>query len=104
MITIKGIKLPKISGIAIFPFILIRSKEPSITLINHEKIHIRQQLELLVVFFYIWYGLEWFIHYLKVQNFWAAYRMISFEKESYYHENDLNYLKNRKFWAFLNHI
>ena len=104
MITIKGIKLPRISGIAIFPFIIIRSKEPSQILINHERIHIRQQLELLVVFFYIWYVLEWFVHYLKVKNFWLAYGMISFEKESYCFEKDLNYLKNRRFWAFLNHI
>ncbi|AWV98894.1 hypothetical protein DJ013_12205 [Arcticibacterium luteifluviistationis] len=104
MIVCKGVRLPKISGIAIFPFIIVRSQVPSVTLLNHEKIHIRQQIELLVVFFYIWYVLEWFMHYLKVRNFWAAYRMISFEKESYCHENDLDYLKKRKFWAFLNHI
>jgi hypothetical protein len=96
--------LPKIHGITIFPFILLSTRTPSETLINHEKIHIRQQLELLIVPFYIWYGLEWFWHYVEVRNFWGAYRLISFEKEAYANENDLDYLKNRKFWSFLNYL
>jgi hypothetical protein len=48
----KPLKKLKINGIALFPFIFIRKpedKENNI-LINHEKIHLRQQLEMLIIF------------------------------------------------------
>ncbi|MCR9063718.1 MAG: hypothetical protein NXI00_07115 [Cytophagales bacterium] len=101
MILIKGLKIPKIRGIALFPFVILREKSPHAILINHEKIHLRQQVEMLLIFFYLWYVIEWFIHFMKTKNFWAAYQMISFEKEAYAHEYDLSYLKKRRFWAFL---
>lgn len=45
------LKNTKISGITLFPFILLRKKElrRNQILINHEKIHLRQQLELLII-------------------------------------------------------
>jgi len=45
----------KINGITLWPFILVRSNELKLDpfFINHEKIHLRQQLELLIVFFFI---------------------------------------------------
>jgi hypothetical protein len=101
MILFKNIRLRKISGIALWPFVLVRTKSPTLVLLNHERIHLRQQIEMLVVFFYVWYLIEWTIHYLKVGNWWAAYRLISFEKEAYENENNIDYLKNRTFWAFL---
>lgn len=104
MLILKGFKLPKISGITLFPFIILRDKFPSAVLINHEKIHIRQQLEMLILPFYVWYIVEWLLHYLQVKNFWLAYQMISFERESYEMESNLSYLKNRKFWAFLSYL
>lgn len=104
MILFKGIKIPGITGISLFPFVLVRDKNPSPVLLNHERIHIRQQRELLVIFFYLWYLLEWAIHYLQVRNFWQAYRLISFEKEAYAHEEDLTYLKRRGFFAFLSYL
>lgn len=70
-------------------------------LLNHERIHIRQQLELLVIPFYIWYLLEWLYHYAKCRHWWKAYRKISFEQEAYTNETNFNYLKKRKFWSFL---
>jgi hypothetical protein len=104
VIIIKGLFLPKIGGIALFPFILLREKTPSETLVHHERIHIRQQLELLVIPFYIWYALEWLVHFIRVKDFWEAYRLISFEKEAYTQEADLAYLKNRPVWAFLYYL
>lgn len=101
MILLKNIRLRKISGIALWPFVLVRTKTPTLVLLNHERIHLRQQIEMLVLFFYVWYLVEWAFHYLKVGNWWAAYRLISFEKEAYDNENNLNYLRNRPFWAFL---
>ena len=101
MILITGIPFKKIQGITLFPFIIVRPKKPNMVLLNHERIHIRQQSELLVIPFYIWYLSEWLYHYAKCRNTWAAYRKISFEKEAYDNEDNFDYLKNRKTWAFL---
>jgi hypothetical protein len=73
-------------------------------MINHERIHLRQQLEMLLVFFYLWYVIEWMIHYVFCRNWWQAYYLISFEKEAYQNENDFEYLKNKTFWSFLNYL
>jgi len=91
---------------ALFPFILLRDKRMKTNnrLINHEKIHLRQQLELLILPFYIWYGIEYGILLIKLRDKKKAYYSISFEREAYANEADLNYLKTRLFWQFLNFI
>ncbi|UOE37247.1 MULTISPECIES: hypothetical protein [Chryseobacterium] len=96
------LKNTKINGITLYPFILIRKPEDkrNKVLINHEKIHLRQQLELLIVFFYVWYVVEYYYHYFKLKNEYQAYKSISFEREAYAMEHDINYLKNRKLWSF----
>jgi len=104
VIIVTGLNLPKTGGIALFRFILLRDKTPSEALVHHERIHIRQQLELLAIPFYIWYGLEWLVHFIRVRDFWEAYHLISFEKEAYTQEADLAYLKNRPIWAFLYYL
>jgi hypothetical protein len=95
--------LPKgYRGISLFPFIIFSERESkeNLVLLNHEKIHIRQQLELLVVPFYIWYAIEFMVRYYQYKNWNTAYRNISFEREAYANEKDLNYLKKRSFWKF----
>jgi hypothetical protein len=72
--------------------------------VNHEKIHLRQQLELLVFPFYVWYVIEFLIRWIMTKEKNVAYRNIYFEKESYNKEKDLNYLKSRSFWNFLNYF
>lgn len=104
VIILKGIRLPKISGIALWPFILLKHKRPSKTIINHEKIHLRQQLEMLILPFYVWYLTEWFLLLIQYKNLDAAYRNISFEKEAYENESNLKYLSNRRFWSFTRYI
>ena len=64
--------------------------------INHESIHSEQMKEMLYVFFYVWYVLEWIFYLIKYRDTNAAYRNISFEKEAYGHMYDKSYLKNRK--------
>jgi hypothetical protein len=98
-------------GLTVFPFIFIRksyteriNEEKLEQIINHESIHIRQQKELFVIIFYLWYFLEFLIRYLKTFDFDEAYYSISFEKESYENEKNLEYLKNRKFWSFLKYL
>ena len=102
ILSLRLLRKTRINGITIFPFIFLResaSKENKI-LINHEKIHIRQQLELLIIFFYLWYVVEYYYWYFKLNDKHLAYRNISFEREAYAMEEDLNYLKTRKIWSF----
>lgn len=93
-------------GLAIFPFIILKenSLKSNSTLINHEKIHIRQQLELLWVIFFVWYGIEFLVRLIQFKNIYEAYQNISFEKEAYQNDTNLNYLKQRKFWKFAQYL
>lgn len=93
----------RFNGMAIYPFIFIKDKKlkANKTMLNHERIHLRQQLELLWIFFFIWYVIEFLIHYIRYRDWMKAYYSISFEKEAYTHEVDPHYLKTRKFWGFL---
>lgn len=77
-----------IKGMAIFPFIFVKKNfEKDDILINHEKIHLKQQIELLIIFFYLAYLIEWIF---------KGYHGISFEEEAYKNQDDLNYLKTRR--------
>lgn len=64
---------------------------------NHEAIHTAQMKELLYVFFYIIYFFEWL--YRLVFHTKTAYMGISFEREAYENEDNLDYLKTRKHFA-----
>ena len=72
--------------------------------LNHEKIHIRQQLELLVFPFYVWYGLEYLVRLVQYRDRQKAYYNISFEREAYQNEKDLSYVKQRSFWSFWDYL
>lgn len=90
-------KLP-VNAMALFPFIILKNKQQKKdqVLIHHERIHLRQQLELLILPFYIFYLLNYSINLLRYRNHYQAYFNISFEREAYYFEADLNYLSKRK--------
>lgn len=68
---------------------------------NHERIHTAQMKEMLYVFFYLWYLVEWIIRLFKKGN---AYKNISFEKEAYDNENNLSYLNNRKHFNWIKYL
>jgi hypothetical protein len=104
MILIKGVKLPKIAGIALWPFVVVRPKNPSKTIIFHERIHLRQQLEMLILPFYLWYITEWLLRFIQFRNLHQAYMHISFEKEAYQNESNDDFLNTRPFWNFLKYI
>jgi hypothetical protein len=93
-------------GLTFFPFVFIKNKEDVLdkVFVNHEKIHLRQQIELLVIPFYVWYGIEFLIRWIITKDKNVAYRNISFEKEAYTNEKDLNYIESRSFWKFLNYF
>lgn len=57
--------------------------------------------EMLYIFFYLWYLIEWLIRLFGKGN---AYRKISFEKEAYNNENDETYLTKRKHYNWLKEL
>lgn len=69
--------------------------------INHESIHTAQMREMLYVFFYIWYGIEWFVRLFQHGD---EYRSISFEREAYDNEHDADYLSKRKHFAWFKYV
>lgn len=93
-----------VEGIALFPFILLRRKSPNLFLLNHERIHLKQQLELGLVVFYIWYLAEYLIRLARHRKHYLAYLHISFEKEAYHNQGNLDYLKTRTLWAFWKYL
>ncbi|ULC59161.1 hypothetical protein MBM09_14795 [Flaviramulus sp. BrNp1-15] len=107
MIFISKYLVPKgYTGITIFPFVILKSKDlkGNRVFMNHEKIHLKQQLEMLIIPFYIMYGIEFLIRLFQYKNWYIAYKNISFEREAYINQSNFEYLKNRPFWAFLKYL
>jgi len=73
------------NAITHWPFVFY--KNDSARMRRHEEIHGVQQKELLVIPFYIIYCIEYLF---------KGYRGISFEKEAYDNQSNINYLKTRK--------
>lgn len=69
--------------------------------INHEAIHSAQMKEMLWIPFYLWYGIEWFIRLFQHGD---EYRSISFEREAYDNEDNQDYLKERKHYAWFKYV
>lgn len=94
-------------AMAMWPFIFVRKDcmaKYNIQRQNHEKIHLRQQLEMLVVFFYLWYAIEYLIRLVQYRDFRKAYRNISFEREAYANDEVSAYLKYRCNFSFVEYI
>ncbi len=107
MLIVTKYLIPKgYTGLAIFPFVFLRHNgdKKNNVFVNHEKIHLRQQLEMLIIPFFVWYFLEFFIRWMHYKNKYLAYKNISFEREAYVNEMNLDYLKSRKFFSFLKYI
>lgn len=93
-------------GLTLWPVIFLKTPElkNDPVLLNHERIHLRQQIELFILPFYLLYGMEWIIGLVKYRNAYAAYKNISFEREAYTNEHNHNYLITRTPWRFLRYI
>lgn len=89
---------------ALFPFILVRQANPGPALLNHERIHLRQQAELGILPFYLWYVVEYGIRWFQYRHHYTAYRNISFEREAFANDANLTYLRTRPFWAFWRYL
>ena len=85
-------------AINLFGVLFVRGTADDINerVLNHERIHTAQMKELWYVPFYIIYVLEWAVRLFKKGN---AYRNISFEREAYENEKNMDYLKYRPKYA-----
>ena len=115
----KYIPFPGFKAINLFGVLFVKNnaKIDDVT-INHEAIHSKQFIELMILFavatvfirwwmplfsplfFYIWYVIEWVIRLPKGN----AYKNISFEREAYANEGDASYLNGRYWFNFLRYI
>lgn len=94
-------------AMTVFPFIFVRKAYKPIgkRTINHESIHLKQQIELLVLPFFLWYGVEWIVRLIQYKSLKKAYRNISFEREAYNNEGDEGYLDGiREPFEFLHYL
>ena len=96
----------RVSGMALFPFILINKKafKNNRQIMQHEIIHLKQQLELLILPFYFFYVLNYLLNLIKYKNHNKAYLNIVFEKEAYDNDTNKVYLQKRPFWAFIKYL
>ncbi|MBA3284815.1 MAG: hypothetical protein H0U27_07125 [Nitrosopumilus sp.] len=106
MIVIKSsqlLKRMKIGGIALCPFIIICEEQIKSRkiILNHEEIHIRQQLECLVFPFYLLYLYYYVTNLIKYGDKRKAYLKIPFEMEAYQNQLNPDYLKNRKLFSWI---
>lgn len=93
------------SAITLYPFVLVRTNTKlKSTLVRHEKIHLRQQLEMLVIPFFIFYVCEYWIRRCQYKGHYLAYRNISFEREAYENEKNPLYLKYRKAYSWSKYL
>lgn len=90
-------------AINLFGVLFAKGPCDSVTL-NHEKIHTAQMKEMLYLFFYLWYVLEWLVRIFQYGSTFRAYRNISFEREAYANGPNLGYLKRRKHFSFLRYL
>jgi len=85
-------------GAALYPFIFLRlnaDEKENQNVINHEKIHIKQQKELFIIGFYILYVIFWLLY---------GYYSNPFEVEAYRHGNFSRYLKARNHFNWTNYM
>lgn len=99
------IPFPGYKAMAIWPFVFVRSKYENGGMadkdIRHESIHLKQQGEMLVLPFFVWYLAEWIVRLFMNGR---AYRNISFEREAYANEGDETYLQHRKHYAWTKYL
>lgn len=96
---------PTTRAVAIFPVIFLRHRDFRAYnhLVLHERIHRRQQMEMLVIPWYLWYFIEYGIHRIRLCKY-MAYKRISFEMEAFLNEGEENYLKKRKLYSFIKYL
>lgn len=93
----------KHSCMAVWPIVISRKKAVEISAVvkRHERIHFEQQKELLLIGFFLWYSLEFLFRWIATGDRYGAYMDISFEKEAYRNQEQADYLKKRRRFAWI---
>lgn len=89
-------------AITIGPFVITKPH----TILNpidlqHEDIHWAQEKEMLIFPFFLWYVIEFLIRLIIYRDWDKAYKNILFEQEAYTHQEDPDYIKTRKHYAWI---
>lgn len=124
------IPLKGYTALTIWPLVFARKSEKPLkrNVENHERIHLRQQLEVMLlsaavlavviclagcswwwmlavlVAYYAGYGIDYAVHYFAYGSPNEAYRNISCEQEAYLNEQDTAYLSHRRPFAWIKYI
>lgn len=73
---------------------------------NHELIHLKQMQEMLFIFYYLWYAIEYLVIFCFAR--WKKqgdrYYDVSFEEEAHRFDNDLRYCSWRKHYRWFSYI
>ncbi|MEI6022314.1 MAG: hypothetical protein WCQ32_00510 [bacterium] len=93
-------------AITFWPLLIVRpSTKDNAELIRHETIHIRQQIELLVIGAHLLYLVEYcYARYIKKFDKRQAYYYTAIEQEAHRNAMKEDYLKTRKPYAVLYYI
>jgi hypothetical protein len=93
-------------AMCIWPFLLVRpdSTLQMRELLSHESIHARQQLEMLWIFFFIWYIVEYDIRLFIYRDRMRAYKSLAHEREAYLNDDDPEYYKTRKPYSWIKYL
>lgn len=93
---------------AVFPFIVVKrgyvAGPNHAEIMQHECIHLFQQREMLVVFAYLVYVLEFVVRLSVLRDRHKAYRAVSMEQEAYLNERVKGYLESRKPYAWIKFV
>lgn len=106
-IPVKGFKAINLFGVLFVRGNAVISEKT----LRHEHIHTMQMREMLYVPFYLWYGIEYVIRFFG----WSfekkpcdpndkPYDRMSFEREAYDNERDVDYPKTRKHFSWFKYI
>ena len=93
-------------AVTLWPLIIVKEERlrHDEILLNHERIHLKQQRELFIIPFYFLYLTEWLFRLCIYRDWYLAYKNISFEREAYLHEHNLFYLDDRKPMSFIRYF
>ena len=79
--------------------------------VNHEAIHWEQYKETFIIGFFLVYVIEFILRSFTIEEkkdgrgYWnRVYHSLSMEREAYAHQDEPNYIKSRKHFAWIGYI
>ena len=88
-------------ALTLFPWIFTKYEKINENIVNHEKIHIEQYKETLIIGFPIIMIINYILNLIYYFDLNIAYKNTLFEKEAYENMNNYQYLKYRRRYSWL---